>query len=605
MKKVFCIVLSYCIFAFLLFFAFTHFFTKIPELLPGETGSYEFHETLLLFYRFLPALIGTGFIVGFASVFGKSAFSVNRKFSSEIMGKYKYVFLQSLLYVFVLSFVAEIGIPHCERVQAQTVAAPRLYGQFMNLGKESLSDGKIALAKECALNALAVYPASQDATALYETALAAVSFSKEPVASEVESVEKFIPRKEIGDETVSSLIEKSKAAALDENWFLSHYYAQLAVDAGSSYDVNINEARRLASEAWNILGEPQSPEESEENILFRRKKLAYLNLTNGDALSAYYQFVAIEQGSPLGAKDADVAQFLKIATERVAEQCFFIDEFENIKRFETSKNVYFAIPHADGSKDVVFIRGITNVKNAGKMVQYLRGLSVISYSSRGTFLKSVSVPYAKMLTEPVSMFDEPEKAKFQILDSYESVPYILLLGIDRYNQENFSKPEYIFAQDYPEILRDEPRYMILGISHHDFSLIQDASIGSKRMNLISLARIYPRIRFFGFSAEIYGSDLLHRATYPLFLLILFIFLACIAWNYRLNSSQLFKFKWIFVMPFLTVALYFSMECLLYMIKLLDYIFIAIAGYYAIILAIIFEILVLGIVSFIFVTRTAD
>ncbi len=605
MKKVLCIVLSYCIFAFILFFAFTHGFTKTPELLPGEQGAYELRATLLLFFRFLPSLISTGFIVGCASVFGKTALSVSRKFSSQIMGNYKYVFLQSLLYVFILALVAEIAIPHCERMQAQALSAPRLYEQFISLGKKSYSEGKVSLAKEYALNAIAVYPNSHEAAELYEQSLSAVSFSVEPEIPETESTDKFIPRKEIGDETVSSLIEKSKSAALDENWFLSHYYAQLAVDAGSNSDININDARRLAAEAWNILGEPQAPVESEENIIFRRKKLAYLNLTNGDALSAYYQFVAIKNGSAIGAKDPDVDQFLKIATERVAEQCFFIDEFENLKRFETSKNVYFAIPHADGSKDVVFIRGITNVKNAGRMVQYLRGLSVISYSSRGTFLKSVSVPYAKMMTEPVGTFDEGVKSKFQILDDYESVPYILLVGIDRYNQDKPSRPEYSFAPDYPEILRDEPTYMILGISQHDFALIQDASIGSKRMNLISLARIYPRIRLFGFSAEIYGSDLLHRTTYPLFLLILFIFLACIAWNYRLNSSQLFKFKWIFVMPFLTVALYFSMECILYIIKLLDYIFIALAGYYAIILAILFEILVLAAVSFIFVTRRAD
>ena len=98
---------------------------------------------------------------------------------------------------------------------------------------------------------------------------------------------------------------------------------------------------------------------------------------------------------------------MEIAENRVENQCFFIDETEKLKAFEYYNDVHFTVSRDSGAKDVIYIRGITPVQDGGRMVQYLRELSVMTYGKNGVLLRSVYVPYAKMKNVDIQ-YIEPE-----------------------------------------------------------------------------------------------------------------------------------------------------------------------------------------------------
>ena len=82
-------------------------------------------------------------------------------------------------------------------------------------------------------------------------------------------------------------------------------------------------------------------------------------------------------------------------------------------------------------------------------------------------------------------------------------------------------------------------------------------------------------------------------------------MACMAWNYRLKDAQLFKFKWIFIMPVITLILYFVLACGMYACKMLNYALVIMLGAGAVYVSVALLVLALLIVCFIFVSRTAD
>ena len=358
----------------------------------------------------------------------------------------------------------------------------------------------MSLAFEYSYNALLLSPKDKDALYINEHASAELNSLKMVLDRPEEPKFVFVPAKETKGETITSLLNKARVAAEKENWFDAHYYAYLAVEVGNEKDINLEEANRLASEAWNHLFDPSVIKETDEQILFRKKREAYRTLIRGDNVEAYYQFLEIANFSDVAARDPDVSKFLVIAEQRLVEQCFFIEEVENLRRFEAYNNIYFAIPHDDGSKDVVYIRGIMPVKNSGRMVQYLRGFSLFTYSKDGDFLRSIYVPYAKMLSQTTDSFDESAKLHFGIKDSFKTVPYLMLECVSKTDRNGRISPVYEYDADYTK--ENEPylnNYFVLGLPQKDFNLLCDAAAGSRKMSLISLIRFLPKTLEYGYS----------------------------------------------------------------------------------------------------------
>ena len=606
MRRTGLIVFIYAFFAFAVCLLISSLMKRLPILLPGEEGTYVFVRGFLFFCTFLPSLVFSSFLIGCAISYGKNAEKAKIKYSPLIMSHFRKTMIASIMLVFGVSLITEVFVPLFEQRQAKARMKPVLFAEFMNLGKQYFDEGNMNLAFEYSYNALLLNPKDKDALFIKEHSEAELKSLKMILDRPEPPKFVFVPHKETKGETVTSLLKKAKAAAEQKNWFDAHYYAYLALEVGDSKEINWDDANRLASEAWNHLFDPTIIKESDEQILFRKKREAYKSFIRGDNIEAYYQFLEIAAFSDVAARDPDVAKFLDIAQERVEEQCFFIEEVENLRRFEAYNNVYFSITHDDGTRDVVYIRGITPVKNSGRMIQYLRGFNLFTYSADGRFLRSLFVPYAKMLSERADTFDEEAKARFGIKDSFKNVPYLMLESISKTERGGRSFPTYEYDADYAS--KNDPylnNYFVLGLSQSDFNLLCDATAGSVKMSLVSLIRFLPKTREFGYSFEVYNSDFVYRLTYPLIILICCIFMACMAWNYRLKDSQLFKFKWIFLLPPLTLILYFALSCALFAYRLVTYALVIGLGAGAVYVSVALLVLALIIVCFIFVSRTAD
>lgn len=606
MRKTGIIVAIYSVIAFAICLLISHLMKNLPVLLPGENSSYILTRAFLFFCKFLPALVFSGFLIGCAIAYGKDSEKAQIKYSPLIMEHFRKTMIASIIIVLIVSFITEVFVPLFEQRQARAKIKPVLFSEFITLSKDYFDKGNMSLAFEYSYNALLLSPKDKDALYINEHASAELNSLKMVLDRPEEPKFVFVPAKETKGETITSLLNKARVAAEKENWFDAHYYAYLAVEVGNEKDINLEEANRLASEAWNHLFDPSVIKETDEQILFRKKREAYRTLIRGDNVEAYYQFLEIANFSDVAARDPDVSKFLVIAEQRLVEQCFFIEEVENLRRFEAYNNIYFAIPHDDGSKDVVYIRGIMPVKNSGRMVQYLRGFSLFTYSKDGDFLRSIYVPYAKMLSQTTDSFDESAKLHFGIKDSFKTVPYLMLECVSKTDRNGRISPVYEYDADYTK--ENEPylnNYFVLGLPQKDFNLLCDAAAGSRKMSLISLIRFLPKTLEYGYSYEVYNSDFLFRVTYPLIMLICCIFMACMAWNYRLNDSQLFKFKWIFLMPAITVILYFVIECGLYICRMLNYALVVMLGGGAVFVSIPLLVVILLIVCVNFVSRTAD
>ena len=74
-----------------------------------------------------------------------------------------------------------------------------------------------------------------------------------------------------------------------------------------------------------------------------------------------------------------------------------MDETLELESFEDANDIHFAYKYPDGSKDVVYCKGVTTVAGTGKSIQYLRELSICSMDKDGKLFRTMSVPYAKVL----------------------------------------------------------------------------------------------------------------------------------------------------------------------------------------------------------------
>ena len=75
---------------------------------------------------------------------------------------------------------------------------------------------------------------------------------------------------------------------------------------------------------------------------------------------------------------------------------------------------------------------------------------------------------------------------------------------------------------------------------------------------------------YGYSPEVFSQVLLNRLFYPLFLLLIFVILAILAWNYRLNENMYFKATWLFIFPVIAVICQFFNLFITKMYKLFNY-----------------------------------
>mgnify|MGYP002624070606 CR=1 FL=1 len=588
MKKLFLLVLAHVIVtavvcALLAVVAFSK-----PELIAGTQAKYSFFLSLSFFLKALPAAVASGFLVG-ASV-------SLEEIAGGAVARFKTVVLSSLFCIFVVFFSTEVFSPLVSSTLSELKDAPRVFRTFFELGQRSFQDGHMDMALKYATEALSVNPNDEDARKLRENAISLgnatvdlprlkTQFEKENSIFDNEKSEELFDLNfsynEIAGRSAEELLQKSEVAE-DEaragnngKWLDAHYYALLAFATSPRNSEISLRAKRQAFHFWSVLKEPSELSDTPEMQLYRQKKEAYTLMASGNNIGAYFTFQEILETNELARDDPDIKKFLKIVTERVESAYFFTDELSNLRRFESFKNVRFSIPRSDGAFDVVAIRGITPIRENGKLVQYLREFSVFSYKKNGEFIRSVFAPYAHLSFEDVSDFTSFERDFFEIPHEAAFVPYILLHGLDSSVQGKETVPEYSFGEiDDEKIKREKSDFLVLPLDESDYNILCAASAGEEHLSPAKLWSLFNRAHLFGYAEETFGARLLHCFFYPLLLLVFFIFLAKIAWNNRIQRGELFRFSWIFILPFLMAMCQIAYLLISYFVRMLAFAFVS-------------------------------
>ena len=580
----------------------------LKEAVPDSSEFvYKLCTSVQLFLFFLPIMLITGFIVSFSIQFGHNAEGSEQRFSVSMFNRYKNVVIVSLFCVLILTFANEFIGTVVSRKKSKIVNQPRIISEYINVGNNLLENGFYKRAIQYANAALVLDEKSEEARNLRDKANfelnkeASGNIQQRLAAAENLSLE-------IKELTVDSTqiaksyecLQIAKEAFNSQSWFNAHYYAELGIKLCTSKDPNYEELRMLSSQAWNNITKEKNLNKTEAQQIFQKKYEGYLALVQDDDLRAYYLFRNLYKSSVEMQKDADVIFYLDVASNRLLEKYFFIDETFELKSFETSNDVCFSYDYIDGSQDIVYFKGLTTVKETGDAIQYLRDLYVISFTKENKLYRTMYVPYAKVKPVSVEYIDYSSKNMLGIDNSMTYVPYVMLKSIGRDFAEQQSSPLYTYSDGTTS---DMPEFMILPLEFEKFTLLEMTNEEPKNLPIMKLYKLVSVVDDYGYSQSVYAQTLLNRLLYPLFMLIVFVALASFAWNNKIGSKQYFKFSWVAGFPFFILASGFLYNIVMYLFKIMNYVMVSFAGgITSLIIAIVVYVVVLIVVSVYFLAR---
>ena len=612
MKKFIPTFLAYALFAVAAVFAAGFFLLPLERVAPGSEIAFKTSNALCLALDLLPSILFTAFLLACSLEFSNAGRQAASRFSAEIGGIFKQIIVAALVVTFVATLGTLVLLPFEQTKKKVMQEIPPLLSEYLNTAKLYRLQKKPEIASQYVKRALALSPNNQE--------LRNLDRQLEAEQKELEAIHRAERNKSYNETHLNSaerkteIINESKmppeemtqkaVALLDaKDFFGAHYLAVQAQRLFPADAPGAKQAKEIAEKSWSFLQAAQMEELTEGNIFFRKKLQGYTNLINGNFEEAYYIFHDLSQEDARKARDPDVIRYLGESQAILLKNYFFIDETYDASRFESANNICFAVPHINGERDIVLIRGVTDVEGTGGMIRYLRGLSIHSFDEYGKWKSSMTTPSAKIIARKTSELDSKTKNELAMLPTVKNVPYVMLRSVSRDSRELKREPVWKFKNNE---IKNEKDQLFLPIPYEDISLILLSAAGNGNLNPFSLNRMARKAPDYGYSSEVFSVESLNRIFYPFMLLITFIFIATIAWNYRLSSGAIFKFKWVFILPSLNAVFYLVENFIEHLIKLLNFVFIAMAGTYMALLAgICVYIFLLVLVSVVFLSRKND
>lgn len=557
------------------------FVIPIPEVVADNSKiAYKILNGMSYFFKFLPALIFTGFVVTYAVHFGHNSEGSQSRFSTAMFNRLKMVMISSLICVFILTLVSEAFTLLVNRKKNEIENRPGLISEYITVANSLYDQGYANRAQRYAQAALVLDPKSKEALEISQKAEIKVKSdelktpvfdsSLNPVIEKDDSLK--IDEQKIRETT--EFLNKAVQAFENEKWFDAHYYAEKGLVLVTAKDPNVDELKRISVEAWNNITEIHNKKKTTEQLAFEEKYRGYLALVEKDDLKAYYIFKGLSERSAEYARDSDVLFYLDVAQKNVQEKSFFIDETLELENFEQENNVYFIHTYPDGAKALWYFKGMSSVDTTGYSVQYLRDFYIVSLDSKGKWERTMHVPYAKVMPVPVSSIDEETREMYGITQDMKSIPYMLLKSVGRSDSTQMYIPEYTYPDGKLEYT---PEYMIFPIAFSDFIRLEQSSGEPETMSLATITSLAFKSQQFGFAEEMYGQVVMNRFLYPLFILILMITLASFAWNNRIGETQYFKFSWLLSFPIIICVFMIVYYLTLFVFHLINYTFLSAIG----------------------------
>lgn len=552
------------------------FMSEVPATVPQTSAFvYKLMNGIQNFGRYIPGVAITGFTVSCSVHFGRNSEGSTERFSKAMLERFKTVMIVSIIMAFFLTFCSEVLVLLTENKKSSIINRPKIVTEYINVGNRLFDNGYYERAMNYAEAALKLSPNEKHALNLRDRAdveinRARTSNIRFKLYESVEEAEKVdhvvIDAAQINE--VYQLYLKANEAFTKKEWFNAHYYSELGIKLATPKDPNLEELKKISTAAWNNLTEYHDLAKTQGQLTFEKKYQGYLALVQKDDLKAYYIFRELYQSSREMQSDPDVVFYLQIAENRINERCFFIDETFELKSFESANDVYFAYEYADGSRDVIYFKGMTTVASTGNSIQYLRALTIVSVARNGEVFRTMTVPYAKVLPVSVKTLTPTTKALMGIDDSIDCVPYIMLKSVGRDSPELHNEPLYTYQNGETA---NTPEYLLLSIPYDDFLLLEKSTSTPESMPLASLFKLVHMAAKYGFCTEVYGQALVNRIFYPLWILIMFILLAGFGWNNRINPTQFFKFSWALAfIPFILISILYN-KMMMFLFRLVNYV----------------------------------
>lgn len=607
MKRIIGMLSTFLIIGFVLCLVFGFLYPHPVELINSAVFPYKFLSGLQYFLAFLPALFFAGFIISLAVHFGHNAEGGFKRFSKATLERYKLVIITSLICAFVLTLSNECFSILIKNKKENLINRPKIITEYVKVGNNLLNQGYYNRALNYANAALKLEPNSKEASISKDKATVEINrmetsnlhFKLYENDIEPDTVDRVLINPEQISE-VYTLYQKAVECFNNEEWFNAHYYATLGINLATPKDPNLSNLKDIANEAWNNLTEFVKLQKSEDQNHFEKKYEGYLALHQKDDLKAYYIFKELSTTSRELSIDPDVNFYLDVAENRIREKYFFVDETFEQESFEYANNIYFAYDYKDGSKDIVYFKGVTTVEETGNSIQYLRDLTIVTIDKDKEVYRTVKVPYAKVLPVSVESLNETTKQLLEIDEKTKSIPYLMLNSIGRSDPSIKITPTFTYAteQNVPN-----PSFLILPIPFDDFILLENNTINPDTLSLIDLVKFVNIAEKYGFAETIFVQVLMNRLLFPLWILIILIFAATFAWHNRIGDSQYFKFSWIFSFPFIILLCMAYYKIAMFVFMLNNYaLIVCFKNSLGIVAAIVFYVSLLFIVSLYFVSR---
>ncbi len=577
------IVLSFILIFSLIVCLIIGFVLNVPfEVSKNSVFLYKILTGLELFVKYLPVFIIASFILTFSVHFGQHCEGSIVRFSQAMVERFKKIMIFSLMLTFIITMSNEVFGTLINRKKQSIIESQKILNEYLKVGNNLFNNGFYERAKRYGNVALTLQPNSKEAVDLIDRAEVEIQrnensnlrFKIYESVEDAEKVDKVVINPEQINEVYSYYL-KAKDAYDKKEWFNAHFFAETGISLATPKDPNLEDLKKISNSAWNNLSEYHNLEKNEEQQIFDKKYEGYLALVQKDDLKAYYLFKQLYMSSRQMQSDPDVKFYLEIAENRVNEKSFFIDETFELESFENANDIYFACNYKDGTKDLVYFKGMTCVQETGNSVQYLRDLTIITIDNEGNFYRKMNVPYAKVL--PVSVKNIPPSVKqlMGIEDDVESIPYLMLKSIERERENSEVFPVYTYSDGS---VGNKPEYLLLSMPYEHFLMLENFKNNVTSIPLPQLVKLAKISEQYGFLEEMFTQSCLDRLFYPIWILILFLLISTFAWNNRVGSGQYFKLTWVFAFPEFLVISYVFYKLSMFIFKLINFTLLGVFGF---------------------------
>lgn len=616
MKKIITTFLSYTLFVAAIFFCLGFFQMQVEGIPQKFTVSLRMTSAFIKLFRALPSICFTGFLLGCSLTFGDFASKAKQRFSSTVSSLLKSALCVSILIALLISLCRLVFEPYQITKQKNIKEIPSIVNECVSLALRHLDTNSPENALQYLEQATTLDPQNERLVALKNDAerrIKDVEIEKSKERSISYAQTNLNERTRLPDNfdeskmSIDEMLERARKNFDERDFFTAHYFAYNAHMLCEKDSPQYESAKKLAENSWNELQNAHMEDDTEGMIFFRKKLAAYNALINGQIVEAYYGFRALSDEDARKERDPDIIRYLEVSKNRLLENYFFIDETFDLKTFENASNIYFKIENPQGGYDIVLIRGVTEIEGSGeKLVRYLRNLEIYSFDANKRLFRTMKTPYAKMAAIDVNTLDENIRWIYMGNNSTKIIPQIQLCSLSRTNDKEREEPLYIFENNPAPSQSEMPQKILWPIPYQDFTLITEAFAGHDNLNVFSIMRLARNSASYGFPHENFSFAALNNIFYPFMVLAFLIFIASIAWNYRLASGMAFKFKWVFILPLFNLLFYLVSHFIEYVVRITSYVFIAVAGVdMAFLAGVIFYILLLVVVMIIFLSRKGD